>query len=445
MAQQYIQDTFTNDKFGAIRFINITDNSKIKDKINNLKYIDSLIQSIFIDEEYLKKPALEKISKFIKVDKFDDDKYYILLSIINYKKLILQLEEEKEKDNDTYGHIFKYLTELESSKPELFYKLIQLDCKSELDELDEKYTTGYYNEYNKVYVFIYLYDMFNNTIKSGTSDRKKCIDLLNNLIYNTTDREGKLRTDLTDFNYRKLFKPIVYHKNPPNFIEDLENSPGFGESSANGDVPASSTIANSLAAAQQTAQQKAAMREQERAESNARRLIESKKSENARRQKEANNVAALLAAQKQRESNRQRQAEEAQRQAEEAERQAEEAVTLATAEAEAKRLSEEEAKRKENDAKAEAKRKENEAKAEAKRIANETTIGDICNEVSSSANNGSAAPVSESANNELLPHPTNHAPVLGYIDYPAPSNNPPPVPQEAVSALAALTNPLITV
>jgi hypothetical protein len=273
-------------------------------------------------------------------------------------------------------------------------------------------------------MILYLLDMFYTS-----SEREVAIKLLNQLIYNTT-HNGELRTDLTDFNYITLFKKIVYYRNPPS-NSDLPTTMGFGESNTNDVGHASAIINTSLEDAQQKAQQEALIREQERAESNAIRQAQRQTNETARRQREANNVAAAQANQKQRESNRQRQAEEAQRQTEEAQRQAEEAVTLATAEAEAKRLSEEEAKRKENEAKAEAKRIGNEAKVEAKRIANENTIEDICNEVSPSANNGSAAP----ANGTLL-QSTNNAQLAPEAQETSTA--------EAIHALNSLTMPNVS-
>lgn len=220
MVDQYIQPEFVYDQsFQTLKFNNITNESTIPDKIDNLKFMNFFIFSSLykMDDE-----KTEIIKKFIKVDNFDKDKYYILLSIINYKELTLNLENDKDKEK--YSKIVVYLKKLEENKPALFYKLIELDSNQNTNET----YSMHYTIYHKVPMFLYLLDMF-----FTRDERENSIQLLNNLIYNTTHND-ELITNLTDFSYNKLFKdkPRSTFKYPPS-DSNLPTSKGFGESSTN--------------------------------------------------------------------------------------------------------------------------------------------------------------------------------------------------------------------
>ena len=232
MVDQYIQPEFVYDQsFQTLKFNNITNESTIPDKIDNLKFMNFFIFSSLykMDDE-----KTEIIKKFIKVDNFDKDKYYILLSIINYKELTLNLENDKEK----YTTIFEYLNKLEKNKPDLFYKLIELDSNQ---KTNEDYSM-LYNNYPKVPMFLYLLNMFYTR-----SERETSIQLLNNLIYNTTQND-ELITNLTDFSYKQLFRFKADFRNPPP-LHDFDNqqpSKGFGESSTNNDNNALAATDNDI-------------------------------------------------------------------------------------------------------------------------------------------------------------------------------------------------------
>jgi hypothetical protein len=236
MVEQYIQSKFNYTiEYKGKKFINIVVDS-FNDPINNLKFISTILFDILNSKKTISDTAKDTIKEFIKIEQFNEATYFILFSIVEYTKLILQMGNVNI--NKKYTQYIEYLEKLQTDKPTLFYELIKLDIKK-IDNppinLNEYTALRENTEVSHIPLFKYL----NYKFDSRNIDEFNL--LLKNLIQNTTDSKGNLKTDLIDFSYKALFKPIVYHQNPPP-NSYLPTSEGLGESSTNDD--ATTPVAN---------------------------------------------------------------------------------------------------------------------------------------------------------------------------------------------------------
>jgi hypothetical protein len=175
---------------GQFRKINDDDDDKINNQINNLeKYIDLLRKII---DEYTNNetnPNLIQLMNYMTNTIKNNDtplfnyqninQMYDSLSIMHFKLLKLKIQ------NTNFMHgkdkILEYLTNLETTKPPLFYTLIKT-----------------YNN-NMVSLFDILI-FFKNKLDSSTSNNTFNI-YLKNLMHKTTDLDGNIIKDLTHFKF----------------------------------------------------------------------------------------------------------------------------------------------------------------------------------------------------------------------------------------------------
>jgi hypothetical protein len=198
----------------VINLKEIINDSDFETKLFNLKEILLPLNHFNLIENEKKKQEIKlKIITGLKTIKTDfdisDDHLYILYSICSFEALLIlcQMQLDKKIDVNEYKKFIDYLQKLKSNPiNNLFYVLIKLNIK---DHFKDTGHSDFFNN-NPFTIYMLLYELLNLFINEPTeNDYKDLIfSILNDLIQNTTDSEGKLRTDLPNFNYSTLFNNL---------------------------------------------------------------------------------------------------------------------------------------------------------------------------------------------------------------------------------------------
>jgi hypothetical protein len=193
----------------SINFKEIIDDSNSTDKLFNLKQIlIPLNQFNLQTNEPMKQKIKDQIITALKTIKTDfdisNDHLYILYSICSFEALLIlcQMQLDNNIDVNEYKKFIDYLQKLKANPiNDLFYVLIKLDIKEYFPNFAELFNN------NPFTIYILLYELLNSFIDNSTkNDYKDLIfNILNDLIKNTTDSKGELRTDLQNFTYSTLF------------------------------------------------------------------------------------------------------------------------------------------------------------------------------------------------------------------------------------------------